>query len=196
MLGAEVLETLLYGCVRWSPRACHFDTLRRAHNRFLTRCIGWRNYNRADHPISYPDTLIKTGSETIEPTLRRRRILFAGFVAHMEDTRLPTCVMFGELVGGAGCVGGQDKRLIGCFLDDLRAFGINADQWTTAAQDEGEWRSTAEQGGEKFHGEMDHCRESQGWITACSGMPERNGNNYQREDSPKQASSCGFTRPC
>ena len=26
-----------------------------------------------------------------------------------------------------------------CFLDDLRAFGINADQWTTAAQGEGEW---------------------------------------------------------
>ena len=37
---------------------------------------------------------------------------------------------------------------MGCFLDDLRAFGINADQWTTAAQDEGEWRRTAEQGAE------------------------------------------------
>ena len=32
-----------------------------------------------------------------------------------------------------------------CFLADLRAFGINADRWTTAAQDEGEWRKTAEQ---------------------------------------------------
>ena len=37
---------------------------------------------------------------------------------------------------------------MGCFLDDLRAFGINADQWTIAAQDEGEWRRTAEQGAE------------------------------------------------
>ena len=62
----------------------------------------------------------------------------------MEDTRLPKCVMFGEMVGGAGCVGGQEKEWMGCFLDDLRAFGINADQWTTAAQDEGEWRRTAE----------------------------------------------------
>ena len=26
---------------------------------------------------------------------------------------------------------------MGCFLEDLRAFGINADQRTTAAQDEG-----------------------------------------------------------
>ena len=37
MLRAEVLEIMLYGCVRWSPRACHYDTLRRAHHRLLTR---------------------------------------------------------------------------------------------------------------------------------------------------------------
>ena len=79
-----------------------------------------------------------------------RRILFAGFVGRMEDTRLPKCVMFGELVGGTGCVGDQEKEWMGCFLDDLRAFDINADQWTAAAQDEGEWRRTAEQGAEHF----------------------------------------------
>ena len=95
ILRAEVLETMLYGCVTWSPRACHYDTLRRAHHSFLTRCIGWRKHNRADHPISCLDTLIKTGSESIEATLRRRRVLFAGFVVHMGDTRLPKCVLFG-----------------------------------------------------------------------------------------------------
>ena len=35
---------------------------------------------------------------------------------------------------------------MGCFLDDLKAFGINADQWMTAAQNEGGFRRTAEQG--------------------------------------------------
>ena len=64
MLRAEVLETMLYGCVTWSPRACHYDTLRRAHHRFLTHCIGWRKHNRADHPISSLDTLVKTESES------------------------------------------------------------------------------------------------------------------------------------
>ena len=78
--------------------------------------------------------------------MRRRRILFAGFVARMEDTRLPKCVMFGELVGRAGCVGGKKKEWMRCFQDDLRAFGINADRCKTAAQDEGGWRKTAEQG--------------------------------------------------
>ena len=68
----------------------------------------------------------------------------------MEDTTLPKCVMSGEMVGGAGCVWGQEKEWMGCFLDDLRAFGINADHWTTAAQDAGGWRRTAEQGAEYF----------------------------------------------
>ena len=78
----------------------------------MTRCIGWRKHNPADHPISYLDTLVKTGSESIEATLRRRRTLFAGFVARMEDTRLPKCVMFVEMTGGAGCAGGQEKECV------------------------------------------------------------------------------------
>ena len=49
------------------------------------------------------------GNEGIEATISRRRILFAGFVVHMEDTILPKCLMFREVVGGAGCVGGQEK---------------------------------------------------------------------------------------
>ena len=109
MLRAEVLETTLYGCVTWSTRACHYDTLRRAHHRFLTRYIGWRKHNRADHPTSYLGTLIKTRNESIEATLRRRRMLFTGFVARMGDTRLSKCMMFGELVGGADCVGARKK---------------------------------------------------------------------------------------
>ena len=116
---AEVLETMLYSCVTWSRRACHYDTLRRARHRFLIHCIGWQKHKRVDHPISCLDTLVKTGSVSIEATLRRRRILFAEFVARMEDTRLPKCLMFGEMVGGAGCVGGQEKEWMGCFLDDL-----------------------------------------------------------------------------
>ena len=52
--------------------------------------------------------------------------------------------------GGRGLCEGQEKEWAGCFLDDLRAFGINSDQWTTAAQDEGERRRTAKQGAEHF----------------------------------------------
>ena len=51
---------------------------------------------------------------------------------------------------GRGLCGGPGKKWMGCFFYDVRAFGINADQWTTAAQDEGEWRRPAEQEEEHF----------------------------------------------
>ena len=124
--------------------------LRRAHHSCLTRCIVWWKNNRTDHPISYLDALMKTGRESNEVILRGRRILFAGFVARMEDTNQPKYVMFGKLVRCAGCIGGLEKGRMGCFLDDIRAFGINADQWTTSTQHEGEGLETAEQGTECF----------------------------------------------
>ena len=77
--------------------------------------------------------------------MHKRLILVAGSVARMENTRLPKGVMFGEVLGGTGCVGGQEKEWMRSFLDDPRAFGISADKWTTAAPDEGEWRKTAKQ---------------------------------------------------
>ena len=62
LLRAEVLEIMLHGCVAWSPRACHYDMLRRVHHNFLTRCIGWRKRNRTDPLISYLYILMITGS--------------------------------------------------------------------------------------------------------------------------------------
>ena len=84
----------------------------------------------------------------------------------MGDIRLPKCVMLGELVGGRGLRGeGRKNKIVdgwGCLLHDLDVFDINADLWTTAAQDEEKWRRTAEQGAERFYGEMDRCREKPG----------------------------------
>ena len=186
MVRAEVLETLLYGWVTWSPSTCHYK-LRRAHHRFLTRCIGWRKQNRAKHPISCLDTLIKTGSESTETTLRRRRILFAGFVARMEDTRLRKCVMFGELVGGAGCMEGKEQEWMGCFLDDLRTFGINVDQWTTAAQDEGKWRRTTERGAEYFMAKWIAAEKTKARLRHTVVCPNVTGRTKKRITQSKRA---------
>ena len=106
----------------------------------MTRCIGWRKHKRKDHPISYVEILLKTGSKIIEATWRKSRILFAGFVARMEDTRLPKCVMFRELVGGQSPRMGQEEEWMVCLLEDLRVFGIKTEQWMIAVHDTGESR--------------------------------------------------------
>lgn len=46
--------------------------------------------------------------ESVETTVRRRRTLFGGFVAHMGKERLLRKVIFREVVGGKGFSGGQE----------------------------------------------------------------------------------------
>ena len=90
----------------------------------------------------------------------------------MEDTRLPKCVMFGEMVRGAGCVRGQEKEWMGCFLDDLRAFGINADQWASAAQDEGDGAERQNEG-RNISWRNGSLQESQGWTRIAQSKRAR-----------------------
>ena len=82
-------------------------------------------------------------------------------------------------MGGAGCVGGQEKESVGCFLDDLRAFGINADQWTTAAQDEGGWRRRVGQGAEHFMAKLIVAEKARAGLRHAVLCPNVTGRTKQ-----------------
>ena len=105
----------------------------------------------------------------------------------MEDTRLPKCVMFGELVRGAGCVGGREKEWMGCFLDDLRDFGFNADQWTTLAQDKGEYRRTAEQEAEHFMAKLIAAEKARAGLRLAAVCPNLTGRTKETIAQSKRA---------
>ena len=68
MLKAEVMETLLYGCVTWTLGKEHFAELRTAHHRFLLRIIGFQRRQRTDHLMSYAKALKKAQCESVETT--------------------------------------------------------------------------------------------------------------------------------
>ena len=92
-------------------------------------------------------------------------------------------------MGGAGCVGGQEKKWMGCFLDDLRAFGINADQWTTAAQDEGEWRRTADQKAEHFVAKWIAAEKTKAGLRHAVVYPNVTGKIKERIAQSKRANA-------
>ena len=52
MLKAKVLETLLYGCVTWSPSKAYYGRLQKAHHQMLLRFLDWRERKRKDHILS------------------------------------------------------------------------------------------------------------------------------------------------
>ena len=131
LLKAEVVEMPLYGCMTWSLSESDYDRLRRVHH--LLRCLGWRKRKRDDHTLSYADALADTASESIEAIVRKRRILFSGFVARMGEERLPQRVMFGELVGGKSYTGGRDKDWVAHLRGDTSVFGMKFKGWRIAA---------------------------------------------------------------
>ena len=82
---------------------------------------------------------------------------------------------------------GAREKSEGCFLDDLRAFGINADQWTTAAQDQGEWRRTAEQGEEHFLAKCIAAEKTKAGLRHAVVCPNVTGRTKERIAHSKRA---------
>ncbi|CAB1098510.1 unnamed protein product [Ectocarpus sp. CCAP 1310/34] len=126
LLQAEVVETLLYGCASWSLTAEHYTKLNGTHRQFLTGCIGWSKRKRSDRrPLSNAQALIQAGcEETIEATMRKRRLCFAGFVLRMEDNRLPKRMLLGAMAGVLGCRGGQQSDWVSRLGEVLVAFNM------------------------------------------------------------------------
>lgn len=94
----------------------------RAHCLLLTRCIGWSKRKRTGRPLSYAETLLRTGCEdTIEAAVRKRRLCFTGFVMRVEDDRPPKLVLLGALATGKG----QESDRVSHLGDNVVAFGLD-----------------------------------------------------------------------
>ena len=117
------MEALLYGCMTWSPRRNHYGMLQTTHHRLLLRVIGYRRKRGTYGQLSYAQALKRVGCQSVEATVRQRRLLFAGAVARQPDGRLPKRLMFGELVGGENPGrGGPELNWLKCLKDDLKMF--------------------------------------------------------------------------
>ena len=88
---------------------------------------------------SYKDALQRIKCESIETTVRTRRLLWAGALLRMGDHRLPKRVMSGELENaGKRGPGGKEKEWTDYVADYLGLFGVTGD-WGTTALDPGAW---------------------------------------------------------
>ena len=72
---AEAIEALLYGCSAWTLRQDHYAKLRTVHHRVLLCIIGTQRKIPDHRMTSYSRALEITRCESIETTLRTRRLL-------------------------------------------------------------------------------------------------------------------------
>ena len=148
LLKAEVIETLPYGCMTWSPNNPDYDRLPTGsplHAPPVPRMS--ETEARQPHPIVRQRACQESFREH-RAIVRKRRILFAGFVARMGEERLPQRVMFGELAGGTGYSGRQGEEWMVHLKEDMSAFEMKFEGWRNDAQKAGKWFRRVEEGAE------------------------------------------------
>ena len=182
LLKAEAMEVLLYGCMTWAPRNAHYRQLRTTHHKLLLRVIGYHRVHGTYRNMSYAKALKKTGSQSVEATIRQRRLLLAGALARPGDKRLPKRLLFAErLEGGEDPDPGQPAQhwqkslrddfkafgaLHGSTPTDRRTFGVDRLVWTEAAR-KGEgvpWYTGVLLGAERFMASWHKSEEEAGKL--------------------------------
>ena len=128
MVKTEAIEALLYGCSTWTLRQEHYAKLRTVHHWVLLRIIGAQR-KRPDHRMTpYNKALEITRCESIETTLRTRRLLWAGMLIRVSGGRLPKRIKSRNLEGAVRRGrGGKEKEWTDCVESNIRAFGITGD---------------------------------------------------------------------
>ena len=147
---AKATEALLYGCSTWTFRLEHNAKHRNVHHWVLLRIIGTR-LQRPDHRMtSYNRALEIARCESIEATLRTKRLWWAGTLIQMSGGRLPKQIVFGNLEGAVRRGrGGKEKEWADCVQSDIRAFGIKRD-WKAMSLKAEVWVDTVTEGGRRF----------------------------------------------
>ena len=150
MVKADAIEALLYGCSTWTLRQEHYAKLRTVHHRVLLHIIGAQRKRPDNRMTSYNRALEITRCESIETSLRTRRLLWAGKLTRMRGGRLPKQTMFENLEGAVPRGrGGKEKEWTDCVQSDTRAFGITGD-WKAMASKAELWVEAVTEGGRRF----------------------------------------------
>ena len=137
-------------------------------------------------------TQLRTGcEETIEATVRKRRLCFAGSVMRMEDNRLPKRVLLGTLATGKGYRGGQESDWVSHLGEDLVAFGMKEEKEgarrQTSALKQEEWFGKIEDGVVRFMRKW-HTREAEASakrkLARAEGTPAAKAAEVAGENPP------------
>ena len=94
--------------------------------------------------VAQSDSLIRfrAGIPSIESMLLHCQLRWLGHVIRMPDSRLPHCVLYGQLRLGHRSVGGQRKRFKDHIKSILKRCNIPFSRLKTLASNRATWRST------------------------------------------------------
>ena len=135
---AVVISTILYGYETWVPYRRHIRLMESFHIRRLQLILGLRWW----HKVTHSEIRSRAGTPTIESMLLHRQLRWLGHVIRMPHSKLPHCVLYGQLRLGRRSVGGQKKRFKDHIKSILKRCSIPFSRLETLASERATWRST------------------------------------------------------
>ena len=111
---AVVISTILYGCETWVPYHRHIRLLESFQIRRLQIILGLRWW----HKVTHSEIRSRAGFPSIKSILLRRQLRWLGHVIRIPHSRLPHCMLYGQLKLGHRSVGGKKK----CFNDHIKSI--------------------------------------------------------------------------
>ena len=121
MYSAGVISTILYGCETWVPYRRHIRLLESFHIKRLQLILGLRWW----HKVTHSKIRSRAGIPSIESMLLHRQLCWLGqlsAVVRIPHSRLPHCVLYGQLRLGHRSAGGQMRR----FMDHIKSIHKSA----------------------------------------------------------------------
>ena len=146
---AVVISTILYGCETCFPYRRHIRLL----EPFLIRCLQFIVELRWWHKVTHSEIRYRAGIPSIESLLLHRQLRWLGHIIRMPHSRLPNCVLYGQLRLGHRSVGGQKRR----FKDHIKSILRKCNRLETLSSDRATWRSTCAFGMSYFDAEYDRA---------------------------------------
>ena len=142
-----VISTLLYGSESWAIYAHQERKLQTFHMRCLRRilCITWQD------KVTNTGVLVKADIPSMYTLFRQRHVRWIGHVHRMDDERIPKDLLYSELTTGKRMKGRQHLRFMDVCKRDMKACGIDTDNWEKLTANRSTWKSTVFKG--LFYGE-------------------------------------------
>ena len=178
---AVVISTILYGCETWVPCQRHIRLLESFHIRRLQLILGLRWW----HKVTHSEIRSRAGIPTIESMLLHRQLRWLGHVIRMPHSRLPHCVLYGQLRLGVGVL--VDIRNASRITSSrfLKSATFLLAGWRLAYE-RATWRSTCAFGMSYFDNEYDRAA-----ALRCSRRHQHAPVLCPIPDSDHQCPLCG-----
>jgi hypothetical protein len=115
-------------------------------NSFHLRCLRHILGIKWQDKVPNTDVLERVRLPTIFTLLSQCRLHWLGHVHRMEDGRMPTDLLYGELSGGSRPQGRPRLRFKDFFKRDMKRAGINTQSWESLADSQDSWRAAVQSG--------------------------------------------------